>query len=161
MDTENQSKIYLTKEGLKKLQKEYESLEKIRLAKIKSDAPKAWQSEDLNSEYLSFQEDLSFFETRIQKLEYVLKNAEIIKAPPKDMKDVVGIGATVTLRDDDGQINEFMIVSAFEANPGEGKISSDSPVGKALLGRKIEEETLITSPISVRYKIKKIKYQIS
>jgi len=71
------------------------------------------------------------------------------------------LGATVTLEEADGQINEFMIVGTLEANPGEGKISSESPVGKSILGKKIGEEVVITSPIKVVYKVKKIRYHLS
>ena len=156
-----QKKFYLTKEGLGGVKKEYSKLKNLRLLKIKGEAPRTWQSEDLNPEYLAFQEDLSFLESKVRELEYVLKNVEIIKAPQKTMQDMVHLGATVTLEEADGRINEFMIVGMLEANPGEGKISSESPVGKALLGRKIGEEVMITSPISIRYKIKKIKYQLS
>ena len=156
-----QKKFYLTKEGLEKIKKEYEKLKKLRLLKIKNDVPRTWQSEDLNPEYLAFQEDLSFFESRIYELENIIKNAELIKSPPKVMQNTVGLGAIVTLEEADGKMNEFMIIGMLEANPGEGKISSDSPVGKALLGRKIGEEVHITSPISIHYIIKKIKYQLS
>jgi len=151
-------KFYLTKEGLEKIEKECRELKEIRLAKIKGESPKIWHSEDLNPEYLSFQEDLNFLESRITELEYILKNVELIKNPPKEKQNVVDLGATVTLEEADGQINEFMIVGTLEANPGEGKISSESPVGKAILGKKIGEEVVITSPIRVVYKIKKIKY---
>jgi transcription elongation factor GreA len=54
-----------------------------------------------------------------------------------------------------------MIVGTLEANPSEGKISNESPVGKALLGKKVGDEIVITSPINVKYKIKKIRYEIS
>lgn len=154
-------KFYLTKKGLEKLKKEYKSLKKLRLLKAKGEAPKTWQSEDLNPEYLSFQEDLSLFETRLAELEYILKNAELIPLPKKENKDIVNLGATVTLQEPDGSINEFMIVESLEANPAEGKISSESPVGKTLLGRKIGEEVIITSPIKVVYRIKNIKYNLS
>ncbi|MFQ6049418.1 MAG: GreA/GreB family elongation factor [Candidatus Paceibacterales bacterium] len=152
-------KFYLTKEGLEKIEKEYQDLKKIKLAKTKGESPKILHSEDLNPEYLSFQEDLSFLETRIAELKYILKNVELIKAPSKEKQNVVDLGATVTLEESDGQINEFMIVGTLEANPSEGKISSESPVGKVLLGRKIGDKITITSPIKVIYKIKKIKYQ--
>jgi transcription elongation factor GreA len=118
-------------------------------------------SEDLNSEYLSFREDLSFMETRIAELQHILKNVKLIKLPPKNKRNQVDLGATVTLQESDGQKNEFMIVGTLEANPGQGKISSDSPVGKTLIGHKIGEEVVITSPIKVVYKIKKIKYSLS
>jgi transcription elongation factor GreA len=154
-------KFYLTKEGLAKIEREYQELKKIRFAKIKGESPKIWHSEDLNPEYLSFQEDLNFLESRIAELEYILKNIELIKNPPKEKQNIVDLGATVTLEEADGQINEFMIVGTLEANPGEGKISSESPVGKSILGKKIGDEVVITSPIKVVYKIKKIRYHLS
>lgn len=153
--------FYLTKKGLERLKKEFAELKKIRLSKTKDDVPRIWQSEDVNPEYLSFQEDLSFLETRIVELDNILKNVELIKIPPKEKQNVVDLGATVTLQEQDGQLNEFMIVSTLEANPNEGKISSESPVGKALLGKKISEEVVITSPIRIAYRIKKIRYQLS
>jgi len=155
-----EKKFYLTKEGLERIKKEYQDLKDLRLAKTKGEAPKTWQSEDLNPEYLSFQEDLSFFETRIAELEYILKNAELIKIPPKDKQNIVNLGARV-LVEVDGQKDEFEIVGSLEANPALGKISNESPVGRALLGRKVGEEVIVSSPIQTVYKIKKIKYLIS
>jgi len=156
-----EKKFYLTKKGLDNLKKEYQALQALRLSKVEGEAPKTWQSEDLNPEYLSFQEDLNFFESRTAELENILKNTEIIKVPPKEMQNAVGLGATVTLEElDNGSLNEFMVVGTLEANPGEGKISSESPVGKVLLGRRVGDEVAITSPIKVIYKVKKIKYQL-
>jgi len=154
-------KFYLTKEGLERLRKEYQTLRQLKLAKTRGESPKIWHSEDLNPEYLSFQEDLSFLESRVNELDYVLKNFELIKVPPKGKKDSVSLGATVTLEEVGGKVNEFMIVGTLEANPSEGKISSESPVGKAILGKKLGEEVIITSPIKVVYKVKKIKYHLS
>lgn len=153
-----EKKFYLTKEGLGKIKKEYKHLKSLRLLKTKEKFPEVLQSEDLNSEYLSFQEDLSFLEARIVELENIFKNVELIKIPPKNKQNIVSLGATVTLKESDGKINEFMIVGTLEANPGQGKISSDSPVGRTLLGHKIGDEVVITSPIRVSYRIKKIKY---
>jgi len=154
-------KFYLTKEGLARIEKEYQDLKNLRMAKVKGESPPILHSEDLNPEYLLFQEDLNFLESRLAELEFILKNAELIKVPPKEKQNIVDLGATVTLEESDGQINEFMIVGTLEANPGEGKISSESPVGKSIFGKKIGEEVLVTSPIRVVYKIKKIKYQLS
>lgn len=156
-----EKKFYLTKEGLERIKKEYKDLKNLKLSKIKGEIPKILESEDINPEYLAFQEDLSSLEARIADLEYILRNSEIIKTPPKEKQNIINLGATVTLEELDGQINEFMVVGTLEANPSEGKISSESPVGKTLLGRKIGEEVIITSPIKVIYKVKKIKYQLS
>lgn len=153
--------FYLTKKGLERIREEYQNLKKLRLLKTKGEVPKTWHSEDLNPEYLSFQEDLNLFESRIAELEYILKNTDLILPPKKENQNIVNLGATVTLKDEDGSLNEFMIVGSLEANPGEGKISSESPVGKTLLGRKVGDEVVVTSPIKVVYKIKKIRYNLS
>ncbi|MBD3208066.1 MAG: transcription elongation factor GreA [Candidatus Nealsonbacteria bacterium] len=151
-------KFYLTKKGLEKTKKEYENLKKIRMAKTKGETPPVLHSEDLNPEYLAFKEDLSFLEKRLADLEHILKNVELIKKPPKNQRRTVDLGATVTLKEADGQINEFMIVGTLEANPSEGKISAASPIGKTLLGHSEGDKVLVTSPIKVVYEIKKIKY---
>ena len=156
METE---KFYLTKEGLEKLKKEYEELKKIRALKIKGEVPDILHSEEINPEYLSFQEDMSFLEGRIVELENILKNAVLIKPPPKAEQDKVALGATV-LVEVNGRLDEFTIVGRLEANPSIGKISDQSPVGKALLGREVGEVVLISSPIKISYKIKKIKYEL-
>jgi transcription elongation factor GreA len=156
-----EKKIFLTKEGLEKLKKEYETLKALRLSKLRGETPKILHSDDVSAEYLAFKEDMDLLENRILELEYILKNFTLIKKPPKEKQDTVNIGATVTLADEEGSINEFMLVGTLEANPSEGKISIESPIGKALLGKKIGDEVLITSPIKVKYKIQKIRYEIS
>jgi len=155
-----EKKFYLTKEGLEKIKKEYRDLKNLKLSKTKREVPKIWHSEDLNPEYLSFQEDLSFLETRLAELEYILKNAQLIKPPLKEKQKVINLGARV-LVEVDGQNDEFTIVGTLEANPAIGKISNESPVGRALLGHKVGDAVVIPSPIQTVYKIKKIKYQIS
>ncbi len=155
-----QNKFYLTKEGLERFKKEYQALKELRLAKVKGEVPRTWQSEDLNPEYLSFQEDLNLFETRLAELEYVLKNAELIKIPRKEKQNIIDLGAKV-LVEVDGQIDEFILVGSLEANPALGKISNESPVGKALLGHRAGDEVIVSSAIQTIYKIKKIKYNLS
>ncbi len=154
---EERKKFYLTKKGLEGIKKEYKILKNLRLAKTKGEAPKTWESEDLNPEYLSFQEDLSFLETKVAELENILKNVELIKRPSKEKLKVINLGATV-VAEVEGDKDEFTIVGTLEANPSLGKISNESPVGKTLLGHKIGDAVIISSPIKVIYKIKKIKY---
>jgi len=153
-----EKKFYLTKEGLAKLEKEYKDLKILKLAKTRGESPKVLHSEDLNQEYIAFQEDLSFLESRLSELGYILKNTELIKAPPKDKKTIVDLGATV-LVSVEGQEDEFTLVGSLEANPALGRISNESPVGKALLGHKTGEDVVVSSPIKTTYKIKKIKYK--
>jgi len=156
-----EKKFYLTKEGLERMKKEYHDLRELKLAKTKGESPKILHSEDLNPEYLAFQEDLSFLEIRLSELENILKNAELIKSPTsKDKQKIINLGATV-LVEVDGQKDEFTLVGSLEANPSLGKISNESPVGRALLGHKIGDQVTVSSPIQTIYKIKKIKYQIS
>jgi len=151
--------FYLTKEGLARIKKEYQTLKELKLSKTKGEIPKIWHSEDLNPEYLSFQEDLSFLETRIAELEYILKNVELIKPIPKEKQNIVNLGATI-LAEVNGQKDEFTLVGSLEANPSLGMISSESPVGKALLGHKVGETVMVQSATKTAYKIKKIKYNI-
>lgn len=153
----NDKKYYLTEKGLVRLKAEYQHLMKLRSAKTKGEFPQAWHSEDLNPEYLSFQEDLSLLETRLVELEAILKSAKLIRIPSKIKQDTVHLGAEV-LVEVDGQADEFTIVGSLEANPSAGQISNESPVGKALLGHKIGEEIVISSPIKVLYKVKRIRY---
>ncbi|NCO80477.1 hypothetical protein GW869_01745, partial [bacterium] len=86
-----EKKFYLTKEGLEKIQKEYQGLKNLKFSKTRGEIPKIWHSEDINPEYLSFWEDLSFLETRIAELENILKNAELIQPPPKEKQNVVNL----------------------------------------------------------------------
>lgn len=150
-------KFYLTKEGFKKIKKEYQLLKQMRLTKTKGDIPKIWESEDLNPEYLSFREDLSFLEVRIAEVENILKNKELIKNPPREKRNIIDLGATVKVGVD-GEEDEFTIVGTLEANPNLGRISNESPVGRALLGHKVGDEIVLSSPIKTIYKIKKIKF---
>jgi transcription elongation factor GreA len=155
-----EKKFYLTKEGLERLRKELQGLNTLKISKTKGEAPKIWHSEDLNPEYLSFQEDLSFLESRITELKYILRNTQLIKPPPKEKQNIIHLGAKV-LVEVDGQKDELEIVGTLEANPTIGKISNESPVGRILLGHKVGDTVLASSPIKTIYKIKKIKYQTS
>ncbi len=149
-----EKKFYLTKEGLEKLNKECESLKKIKLAKTKGESPRVLESEDLNPEYLAFQEDLNFLDSRMLELDNILKNSEIIKPPPKSKQGIVGIGATVTAKVNGG-VNEFTIVGTLEADPSRSRISDESPIGQCLLGKKVGMEAVVDGRPC---KVMKIKY---
>lgn len=151
----NGKKYYLTKEGLKRIQEDYEKLKRAKHSRIggRDDAPEVLHSEELDPEFIQFQEDMNFMEVRLAELDEVLKNASIIR-PAKGKVDV-GTMVTVSV---DGQDDRLVIVETFEANPAIGWISKESPVGKALLGSKEGDEVIISSPIKMVYKIKKINY---
>lgn len=155
---EGEKKFYLRQQGLKKIKKEYNALKKLRLLKGKGEFPPVQESEDLNPDYLSLQEDLNLMEARILELENILKNVALIKAPAKEKQNVVDLGATVVVAVD-GQKDEFELVGTLEANPGLGRISNESLVGKALMGCKRGDEVLVQSTVKIRYKILKISYK--
>ncbi len=153
-----EEKFYLTAEGLEKIKKEHQDLKGLKLVKTKGEIPKIWHSEDINPEYLSFREDLSFLETRIAELENILKNVELIKPPPKERQNIVNLGATVLI-EIDGEIDEFRLVGTLDADPSNHKISNESPIGQALLGKRVGEMVIIKTPIvNHSCKITKIKY---
>lgn len=150
--------FYLTKKGLEKTKKEYSSLKEFKLAKTKGELPELLHSEDLNPEYLAFQEDLNFLESRLMDIENTLKNVELIKIPSKSKQDIINLGATVVI-EADKQLDEFTILGTLEANPSLGIISNESIVGKALLGHKVGDVVTVQSVVKTTYKIKKIEYK--
>jgi len=153
--------FYITKGKLQELKKEYEELLNIERKKaLGQEVPKILESEDLNPEFVSFQEDIGFLRSRIDELKNILEHHELIKAPAKDKRGVVQLGAKVKI-DVDGQRDEFVVVGTLEANPALGKISNESPVGMAILGHKVGDEVVVFSPMKITYKIKKIKYDVS
>jgi len=149
--------FYITNKKLKEIKQEYEKLKKNLSLKTKGEIPQVLNSEEMNPEYLLFQEDLNFFYTRKQELENILRNYRLIKLPPKKNQDKISLGAKVLVEIDD-ETDEFEIVGTLDANPALGRISNESPVGKNLLGHKVGDEVIISSPIKTIYKIKKITY---
>jgi len=151
-------KFFLTKEGLKKIKQEFEKLLEFRNAKTKGDVPSIWHSEDVNPEYLAYQEDMTLLESRIARYENIIKNAEIIRSPKKDELKRVKLGAKVTV-DLGGEVDEFTIVGTLEADPLEKKVSNESPIGRGLLGATIGDIIKIkTTLVNHDCKILKISY---
>jgi transcription elongation factor GreA len=154
-----ETKYYLTKEGLERIQKEYERLLEFKKIKTSGEAPSVLHSEEINPEYLTLQEDLSLLEIRLIEHEVILKNVQIISPPSKEKRKEVCLGARVTIGVDNGEVDEFEIVGTLEANPSLGKISDESPVGRALLGRKVGEKVSVSSPTETVFTIQKIRYR--
>jgi len=153
--------FYITKDKLKELKEEYQKLSDLESKNtVGHETPKVLESEDLNPEFVSFQEDVDFIRSRMDEVKDILDHHEIIKKPSRDKQGFVGLGAKVMV-DVNGKKDEFTIVSTLEANPALGKISDESPVGRALLGRKAGEEITVESPAKITYKVKNIKYEIS
>lgn len=153
--------FYLTKGKLHEVKKEYEDLLEVERKKaLSQEAPKILESEDLNPEFVSFQEDVEFLRSRIDELKNIIDHHELIKIPAKSHQKIIDMGAKVMVNVG-GKKDEFIIVGTLEADPALGRISNESPVGKALLGHKVGDEVVISSPAEIKYKIKNIKYEIN
>ncbi len=108
-----------------------------------------------NAEYHAAREEQSFLEGRVQALEARLRSAVIVKAPAAGSR--VGLGSVVTVEDDGDEV-AYTIVGADESNPGAGRISSSSPVGRALVGHDVGDEIVVRTPAGDRtYRILAIK----
>lgn len=139
-----QKQYKLTAEGIEELEKELKSLIASRgdiAERIKSAREFGDLSE--NAEYSAARQEQERSEARIAEIDYILKNAETITQPKK--KDVVELGNTVVLKNKDGE-RTFTIVGSVEADPLEGKISDESPIGQALVGKKLGEAVEIKTP---------------
>lgn len=150
--------VYLTKAGHAKLTAEYEELTTGGRKQIAERIKTALGFGDLaeNSEYADAKDQQIFIEGRISELEHLLKNANIIDESHNNCK-VVNVGCSVNVELEDGEMN-FTIVGSAEADPEKGWISNESPIGKALLGKKPGDEIEVTVPAgNIKYKIKKIK----
>ena len=148
--------FHLTKEGIEELTLELDSLIAER-AEIAESIRTAREFGDLseNSEYQSARAAQERNESRISEIEHILQNVELIKTPHGSAK--VQLGSKVRLKSDDGTTKEFQIVGTVEADPLNGKISDESPIGKALLGKHEKDEVEINTPVdSTVYKIAEI-----
>lgn len=151
-----EKKISLTQSGKEKLEKELEELKKIRRPAVIDRIKRAKEYGDLseNAEYEDARNEQSFIEGRIQEIEYMIKYAEV--ATPKCSGNVC-LGSNVTV-DMDGDNLTYQIVGSAEADPGNGKISSESPIGSALMGRKSGESVTAQTPGgAIKIKIKKVQ----
>lgn len=153
MVNNNQDKILLTPEGLEGIKREYEELMTTRRKEIALRIQKARELGDLseNAEYDSAREEQAQIEGRIAELEETMKRAEVVKGDKCPTQIEVGCKVRVHLEDQD---QEFHIVGAPEADPSSGKISHESPLGQALLGKKVGEKIEVDAPVGkLIYKI--------
>ncbi len=153
-------KIYLTQEGLAELKREYTELRDIKRPEIVERVSEARNQGDLseNAEYSAAREELSFIDGRIEELEDILKQVVIIENEKKGTaNDIVHLGSEVTLKHGETEIR-YKVVGEWEADPGERKISHESPLGKALLNKKIGENVEVNAPAGkIEYTIVAIK----
>lgn len=142
----------LTKDGIAELQREHDNLVGKR-ADIADAIKTARELGDLaeNAEYQSARAEQDKNEARITEIQHILQNVEVIKAPRGAAK--VQLGSTVKLKGG-GKAKEFQVVGTVEADPLNGKISDESPIGQALLGKKVGEDVEIQTPAeTTKYKV--------
>jgi transcription elongation factor GreA len=140
-------RIPITREGLEALRQEYEYLVKHRRPEIARIIQEAREHGDIreNAAYDAAKHDQAFIEGRIREIEELLKRVELIEEPTDGDRSAVRVGSTVTI-EIDGEVETYTIVGAIEAKPSAGRISNESPVGKALLGRRAGETVTIETP---------------
>ena len=128
---------YLTRGGYEKLVDELEHLRIVKRPEVAEHIRIAKEDGDLseNAGYDAAKEEQAFVEGRIETLEQILKHAQIIEA--NGDTDYVALGSQVSVREDGYEPELFQIVGSTEANPGEGRISNESPLGQALLGKRV------------------------
>ena len=148
---------FLTKEGFNELQAELDYLRKDKRQEVADRLREAADGEDLieNAEYEAAKNEQAFVEGRIQELEVLLATAKIIsEAAPGDF---IQVGSKVVIQEEGNEAHEsYIIVGAAEAKPSEGRISNESPLGKALIGHKKGETAVVDSPDG-KFNVKIIK----
>ncbi len=141
-----QKKIHVTKQGLAKLESELKQLTTVQRPEVAEKIKRAREvgGTENNAEYDDAKNEQAFVEGRILMLENIIKNALVIESPA--VPGIVELGDKVLIQNQDGKIEQFTIVGSTEANPVEGKISNESPVGHALLGKKTGDKVEIKTP---------------
>ena len=150
--------VYLTKEGMSKLKVELEQLRGPRRRELAKRLRSAIQMGDLseNADYHKAKEDQAFLEGRIQEVEFLLRNAVVIEK--RASTEVVGIGSHVTIQEGSNPPERYHLVGAKEADPRNGKISNESPIGRALADHRIGDVVEVETPGgTVKLKIVKIE----
>ncbi len=139
---------FLTKEGFQKLQEELDYLRNVKRQEVADRLHEAMEGGELieNAEYEAAKNEQAFVEGRIQELEMLLATARVIEEDKKKKADTVQVGSTVTIQEEGYEAETYTIVGAAEANPRDGKISNESPIGKAILGHRAGEEVQVEAP---------------
>lgn len=154
-------KIYLTQDGLNHLKHEFDELTKVKRPEVLARVSQARDMGDLseNAEYAAAREELSFIDGRIDEIEELLKQVSVIHddKAKKGAKNAIQLGSTVTLHRS-GKKDVYTVVGEWEADPKARKISHESPLGKALLGKAVGEQVEVQAPAGkIVYKIIDIK----
>ena len=150
---------FLTREGFQKLQEELDHLRTVKRQEVADRLHEAMEGGELieNAEYEAAKNEQAFVEGRIQELEMLLATARVIEDDEKNHPSgMVAVGSTVIIQEQGFDAETYTIVGAAEANPRDGKISNESPIGKAILNHQVGESVPVETP-SGTYKVKIIK----
>ena len=139
--------IYLTREGLEKLQAELDHLRTVRRQEVAAGIQQSRERGGTvsNAEYEEAKNELAFTEGRIQTIDNMVNNAIIIEES-RGTAEAVEVGATVTVQTQEGKTYQYTITGSAEADPSQGRISNVSPIGRGLLGKKVGEITEVSVP---------------
>ena len=158
-----EKKNLMTYAGLKKLEDELHDLKVVRRKEVAEKIKEAREQGDLseNAEYDAAKDEQRDIEARIEELEAILKNAEVVVEDEADTEKI-NVGCKVLVLDEEfDEEVEFKIVGSTEANSLQGKISNESPLGKALIGSKVGDGISVEAPVGMMtYKILKIERNI-
>nr|HID13733.1 transcription elongation factor GreA [Anaerolineae bacterium] len=140
---------FLTREGYQKLEQELNYLRTVRRQEVARRLHQALGEGDIleNAELEDARNEQAFVEGRILTLERILRNAVIIER--EGPRETVGLGSRVTVVEGDGPPETYHIVGSAEADPARGLISNESPLGRALMGRKVGEKAMVNAPDGV------------
>jgi transcription elongation factor GreA len=140
-------KVPVTREGLERLKAELEELKTVKRPHIAAEVAEARSHGDLreNSAYDAARHDQMMNEKRIADLESLVRGAVIMEEGASSSKDIVNVGSTVVV-DFDGDEERYTIVGAIEAKPAAGRISNESPMGRALIGKRVGETAIFSTP---------------
>ncbi len=139
--------VYLTAEGVKNLRRELDHLVNVKRPALAERLRRAIQQGDLseNADYITAKEEQGFLEGRVQQIEAMLRRAVIIQE--NGPTDEVALGSRVTVVEEGVEESEvFHIVGPAEADPANGKVSNESPLGRALMGRQVEDAVTVEAP---------------
>lgn len=139
---------FLTKEGFEKLQEELDYLRTVKRQEVADRLHEAMEGGELieNAEYEAAKNEQAFVEGRIQELDMLLATARVIEDNKKKKADSIQVGSTVTIQEDGSDEETYTIVGAAEANPRQGKISNESPMGRALLNHRAGDVVQVETP---------------
>ncbi|MBM3140481.1 MAG: transcription elongation factor GreA [Chloroflexi bacterium] len=140
--------VLLTREGLERLKAELKELRTVRRAEVAAAIREAQElgPDQQDGQYEDAKNQQAFLEGRISEIERMLERAVVIDEEAAHKSKEVRVGSTVTLKTKDGKSRKFQLVGPAEANPSEGRISHESPVGRALLGKKRGEKVVVRAP---------------